>query len=91
VYESVRTIEENHYDTLGLKFRSFTQKQVKTNFRKASLQYHPDKAGQTGAGMCEVVNEEGGKENAQGGEGRSRRATETEGTHLLQDKIENEV
>ncbi|KAG0289063.1 hypothetical protein BGZ96_007298 [Linnemannia gamsii] len=50
-YESMRTMEENHYDTLGLKFGSFTQKQLKTNFRKASLQYHPDKAGQTGAGI----------------------------------------
>ncbi|KAG0065123.1 hypothetical protein BGZ89_008586 [Linnemannia elongata] len=51
VYESVRTMEENHYDTLGLKFGTFTQKQLKTNFRKASLQYHPDKAGQAGADM----------------------------------------
>lgn len=51
VYESVRNIEENHYDTLGLKFGTFTQKQLKTNFRKASLQYHPDKAGDAGAGM----------------------------------------
>lgn len=51
VYESVRTMEKNHYDTLGLKFGTFTQKQLKTNFRKASLQYHPDKAGEAGAGM----------------------------------------
>ncbi|KAF9540006.1 hypothetical protein EC957_004708 [Mortierella hygrophila] len=51
VYDSVRTMKENHYDTLGLKFGTFTQKQLKTNFRKASLQYHPDKAGQAGADM----------------------------------------
>ncbi|KAF9195971.1 hypothetical protein BGZ50_002773 [Haplosporangium sp. Z 11] len=44
-------MEHNHYDTLGLGFNSFTQKQLKTNFRKASLQYHPDKVGQAGADM----------------------------------------
>ncbi|KAF9907915.1 hypothetical protein EC991_010428 [Linnemannia zychae] len=42
-------METNHYDTLGLKFSSFSQKQLKTNFRKASLQYHPDKVGEAGA------------------------------------------
>ncbi|KAF9121904.1 hypothetical protein BGX30_002312 [Mortierella sp. GBA39] len=51
VHESVRTMEDNHYDTLGLKFGTFTQKQLRANFRKASLQYHPDKAGQAGADM----------------------------------------
>ncbi|KAG0372757.1 hypothetical protein BGX24_012627 [Mortierella sp. AD032] len=49
VMESMRSMETNHYDTLGLKFSTFTQKQLKTNFRKASLQYHPDKVGQAGA------------------------------------------
>ncbi|KAG0254250.1 hypothetical protein BG011_005875 [Mortierella polycephala] len=42
-------MEPSHYDTLGLGFHTFTQKQLKTNFRKASLQYHPDKVGQAGA------------------------------------------
>ncbi|KAG9327361.1 hypothetical protein KVV02_005937 [Mortierella alpina] len=44
-----RALEPSHYDVLDLGFHSFTQKQLKTNFRKASLQYHPDKAGDTGA------------------------------------------
>ncbi|KAF9101294.1 hypothetical protein BGX29_005810 [Mortierella sp. GBA35] len=49
VFQGVRSMEPNHYDTLGLNFGAFTQKQLKTNFRKASLQYHPDKVGQAGA------------------------------------------
>ncbi|KAG0200001.1 hypothetical protein BGX33_011280 [Mortierella sp. NVP41] len=49
VFQGVRSMEPNHYDTLGLNFGTFTQKQLKTNFRKASLQYHPDKVGQAGA------------------------------------------
>ncbi|KAF9920005.1 hypothetical protein FBU30_010279, partial [Linnemannia zychae] len=48
VIESIRSIEPSHYETLDLKFHSFTQKQLKTNFRKASLQYHPDKYGEAG-------------------------------------------
>ncbi|KAG0092498.1 hypothetical protein BGZ93_001031 [Podila epicladia] len=39
----------NHYDVLDLQFSTFTQKQLRTNFRKASLQYHPDKIGEAGA------------------------------------------
>ncbi|KAG0210125.1 hypothetical protein BGX28_009666 [Mortierella sp. GBA30] len=48
IKEVDRMMEPNFYDTMDLRFHSFTQKQLKTNFKKASLQYHPDKAGQTG-------------------------------------------
>lgn len=51
VVEVDRAMPINCYDLLDLKFHSFTQKQLKTNFRKASLMYHPDKVGQAGAGM----------------------------------------
>ncbi|KAF9316564.1 hypothetical protein BG003_001812 [Podila horticola] len=44
-----RALGSNHYDMLDLQFSTFTQKQLKTNFRKASLQYHPDKIGEAGA------------------------------------------
>ncbi|KAF9574130.1 hypothetical protein EC968_007382 [Mortierella alpina] len=44
-----RALEPSHYDILDLGFHAFTQKQLKTNFRKASLQYHPDKVGDAGA------------------------------------------
>ncbi|KAF9957804.1 hypothetical protein BGZ72_001335 [Mortierella alpina] len=44
-----RSLEPSHYDILDLGFHTFTQKQLKTNFRKASLQYHPDKVGDAGA------------------------------------------
>ncbi|CAO3563118.1 unnamed protein product [Mortierella alpina] len=44
-----RALEPSHYDVLDLKFHSFTQKQLKSNFRKASLQYHPDKVGDASA------------------------------------------
>lgn len=50
VIQFERALGSNHYDLLELQFSSFTQKQLKTNFRKASLQYHPDKIGDAGAG-----------------------------------------
>ncbi|KAF9425459.1 hypothetical protein BGZ94_007513 [Podila epigama] len=43
------SLGENHYDRLDLTFSTFTMKQLKSNFRKASLMYHPDKIGQAGA------------------------------------------
>ncbi|KAF9151071.1 hypothetical protein BG015_007106 [Linnemannia schmuckeri] len=55
VYESIRTMEGNHYAILGLKFGSLTQKQFKMNFKKANLQYHPDKAEQARAGAAHEV------------------------------------
>ncbi|KAG0288433.1 hypothetical protein BGZ98_004264 [Dissophora globulifera] len=45
VYEADRSLGLTHYDTLELDFHEFSQKSLKTNFRKASLQYHPDKVG----------------------------------------------
>lgn len=44
------TTSDNFYTRLDLKFDHFTQKQLRTNFRKLSLKYHPDKVGETGAG-----------------------------------------
>ncbi len=49
-----RALEPSHYEILDLGFHSFTQKQLKTNFRKASLQHHPDKVGDAGAGKRET-------------------------------------
>ncbi|KAF9113643.1 hypothetical protein BGX27_001118 [Mortierella sp. AM989] len=49
VVEVDRATPTNCYDLLDLNFRSFSQKQLRTNFRKASLMYHPDKVGQAGA------------------------------------------
>ncbi|KAF9306883.1 hypothetical protein BGZ74_002384 [Mortierella antarctica] len=48
VIQFERALGSNHYDMLDLQFSTFTQKQLKTNFRKASLQYHPDKIGEAG-------------------------------------------
>lgn len=50
VIQFERALGSNHYDMLDLQFSTFTQKQLKTNFRKASLQYHPDKIGEAGEG-----------------------------------------
>ncbi|KAF9376089.1 hypothetical protein CPC16_000372 [Podila verticillata] len=52
-----RALGSNHYNMMELQFSSFTQKQLKTNFRKASLQYHPDKIGDTGAGIFVKIRE----------------------------------
>ncbi|KAG0311289.1 hypothetical protein BGZ99_010276 [Dissophora globulifera] len=49
VYEADRSLGLTHYDTLELGFHEFSQKTLKTNFRKASLRYHPDKVGREGA------------------------------------------
>ncbi|KAG0366925.1 hypothetical protein BC939DRAFT_530715 [Gamsiella multidivaricata] len=51
VIEVDRSFVSTHYDTLDIEFRGFTQRQLKSNFRKASLQYHPDKVGEAGAEM----------------------------------------
>lgn len=53
VIQFEQALGSNHYDMLELQFSSFTQKQLKTNFRKASLQYHPDKIGDAGAGKMD--------------------------------------
>ncbi|KAG0206926.1 hypothetical protein BGX28_001729 [Mortierella sp. GBA30] len=49
ILEVDRATPANCYDLLDLNFHSFSQKQLRTNFRKASLTYHPDKVGQAGA------------------------------------------
>ncbi|KAG0348421.1 hypothetical protein BG005_011541 [Podila minutissima] len=49
ILEVDRSTPINCYDMLDLSFHSFSQKQLRTNFRKASLMYHPDKVGQQGA------------------------------------------
>ncbi|KAG0039669.1 hypothetical protein BGZ82_007255 [Podila clonocystis] len=49
VIQFERALGSNHYNMLDLQFSTFTQKQLKTNFRKASLLYHPDKIGEAGA------------------------------------------
>ena len=50
VVEVDRATPINCYDLLDINFHSFSQKQLRANFRKASLMYHPDKVGQAGAG-----------------------------------------
>lgn len=50
ILEVDRSTPTNCYDMLDLGFHSFSPKQLRTNFRKASLMYHPDKVGQQGAG-----------------------------------------
>ncbi|KAK3810411.1 MAG: hypothetical protein JOS17DRAFT_764214 [Linnemannia elongata] len=48
IAEVDRALPTNAYDYLDLSFHNFSQKQLRTNFRKASLLYHPDKVGQVG-------------------------------------------
>jgi len=50
ILEVDRSTPTNAYDLLDLSFSSFSQKQLRTNFRKTSLVYHPDKVGEAGAG-----------------------------------------
>ncbi|KAF9582419.1 hypothetical protein BGW38_000229 [Lunasporangiospora selenospora] len=49
IAEVDRATPKNFYDELDLDFHSFSQRQLKTNFRKISLLVHPDKFGQLGA------------------------------------------
>ncbi|KAG0347297.1 hypothetical protein BG004_008039 [Podila humilis] len=49
IIEVDRSTPINAYDMLDLDFHHFSPKQLRTNFRKASLMYHPDKVGQQGA------------------------------------------
>ncbi|KAF9914931.1 hypothetical protein BX616_007271, partial [Lobosporangium transversale] len=49
IIEVDRATQTNCYDLLDLNFHTFSQKQLKTSFRKASLTFHPDKVGQAGA------------------------------------------
>ncbi|KAF9956173.1 hypothetical protein BGZ72_002954 [Mortierella alpina] len=49
IVEVDRATPINCYDLLDLDFHHFSQRQLKTNFRKASLMYHPDKVGHNGA------------------------------------------
>ncbi|KAF8958296.1 hypothetical protein BGZ46_001999 [Entomortierella lignicola] len=49
ILEVDRATPINCYDLLDLNFHSFSQKQLRTSFRKASLMYHPDKVGQASA------------------------------------------
>ncbi|KAI1316283.1 hypothetical protein EDD11_010191 [Mortierella claussenii] len=49
IVEVDRATPVNCYDLLDLNFHTFNQKQLRTNFRKSSLVYHPDKVGQNGA------------------------------------------
>ncbi|KAF9121813.1 hypothetical protein BGW39_010235 [Mortierella sp. 14UC] len=48
ILEVDRALPTNAYEYLDLGFHTFSQKQLRTNFRKASLLYHPDKVGQVG-------------------------------------------
>jgi hypothetical protein len=50
IAEVDRSLPTNAYDYLDLGFHTFSPKQLRTNFRKASLLYHPDKVGQVGQG-----------------------------------------
>ncbi|KAK3812125.1 MAG: hypothetical protein J3Q66DRAFT_413610 [Benniella sp.] len=43
-----RSFGPTHYDVLGLQFHDFTHQQLKRNSRRASMQYHPNKAGPEG-------------------------------------------
>ncbi|KAG0050501.1 hypothetical protein BGZ83_004698 [Gryganskiella cystojenkinii] len=43
------TTGSNYYTTMDLKVDEFSVKDLKSNFRKLSLKYHPDKVGQSGA------------------------------------------
>ncbi|KAG0370868.1 hypothetical protein BC939DRAFT_503611 [Gamsiella multidivaricata] len=49
IVEVDRSTPTNCYDLLDINFHTFSQKQLRTNFRKASLMYHPDKVGEVGA------------------------------------------
>ncbi|KAG0057244.1 hypothetical protein BGZ83_000657 [Gryganskiella cystojenkinii] len=49
ILEVDRSTPTNAYDLLDLNFHSFSQKQLRTNFRRTSLVYHPDKVGEAGA------------------------------------------
>ncbi|KAF9962575.1 hypothetical protein BGZ65_008751, partial [Modicella reniformis] len=49
IVEVDRATPVNCYDLLDIGFHSFSQKKLRTNFKKASLMYHPDKVGQAGA------------------------------------------
>ncbi|KAG0235797.1 hypothetical protein BGX31_004163 [Mortierella sp. GBA43] len=51
IVEVDRATPINCYDILDINFHSFTQKQLRTNFKRASLLYHPDKVGQAGEEM----------------------------------------
>ncbi|KAF9579996.1 hypothetical protein BGW38_003523 [Lunasporangiospora selenospora] len=54
---SYTALDKSYYDVLDLPFHRFSQKQLKTNFRRASLLYHPDKVGQAGADMFVGIRE----------------------------------
>jgi curved DNA-binding protein CbpA len=43
IYEAYQSIPANHYNVLGLHPQHYTTKELKSNFKKLSLQYHPDK------------------------------------------------
>ncbi|GJJ72715.1 hypothetical protein EMPS_05073 [Entomortierella parvispora] len=51
------TTGDNFYTRLDLNFDRFTQKQLRTNFRKLSLKYHPDKVGEAGSELFVHVRE----------------------------------
>ncbi|KAG0245036.1 hypothetical protein BGW41_004293 [Actinomortierella wolfii] len=57
IVEVYYSLPPNYYNLLDIDFHSFSQKQLKKNFRMASLMYHPDKVGAEGAEIFVTLRE----------------------------------
>lgn len=50
IIDVCQSLKPTYYDALDLQFHGFSHKQLKRNFRRASMQFHPDKVGLAGTG-----------------------------------------
>ncbi|KAF9979104.1 hypothetical protein BGZ73_006341 [Actinomortierella ambigua] len=57
ILDVYQNLTPNYYNMLDIDFHQFSQKQLKKNFRMASLMYHPDKVGAEGAEIFVVLRE----------------------------------